>query len=67
MVDLRDRPPEAQRVTLARRAAGLSQTEVATRLGVAQGTVARWESGRAVPSLKARTAYYAALRQDPRD
>lgn len=32
-----------------REAAGLSQVQLALRLGVSQGTVARWESGERVP------------------
>lgn len=32
-----------------REAAGLSQVQLALRLGVSQGTVARWESGVRVP------------------
>lgn len=35
----------------ARRRAGLSQAELATRLGTTQSAVARWEAGRVSPSL----------------
>lgn len=38
-------------VTEARRRARLSQRALAERLGVPQSTVARWERGRAAPSL----------------
>lgn len=34
-----------------RRAAGLTQTEAASRIGVAQPSVANWESGRANPTI----------------
>ena len=36
----------------ARRRAGLTQAELADRLGVARSTVARWEMRRTVPSYE---------------
>lgn len=39
-------------VRRARRVADLSQMELADRLGVAQSSVARWESGKKLPSLE---------------
>jgi transcriptional regulator with XRE-family HTH domain len=41
----------AQVLREARRRAGLSQHELAKRAGVHQPAIARWESGRADPSL----------------
>lgn len=35
-----------------RDSAGLTQRELARRLGVTQPNVARWESGRSIPDLK---------------
>ena len=35
----------------ARRRAGLSQADLASRAGTAQSGIARWESGRTTPSL----------------
>lgn len=40
-----------QSIATARRAAGLSQTQLARRLDVADTTVSRWETGAADPSL----------------
>lgn len=41
----------AQVVREARRRAGISQQELAKRAGVHQPAIARWESGRADPSM----------------
>lgn len=40
-------------IVIARRRAGLSQQRLAGRLGVPQGTVARWESGTTEPKFQA--------------
>jgi transcriptional regulator with XRE-family HTH domain len=40
-------------IVIARRRAGLTQQELARRLGVPQGTVGRWESGATEPKLRA--------------
>ena len=45
-MDLRDNISER------RRAAGLTQEDVASRLGVSRQTVGKWESGRATPELE---------------
>lgn len=49
------------RIRDARKAAKLEQTELARRLGVAQKTVSRWETGRDEPQPK----NYAALAEVP--
>jgi transcriptional regulator with XRE-family HTH domain len=38
-----------QAIAVRREELGLSQTELAERLGVSQQTVSRWEAGRAIP------------------
>jgi transcriptional regulator with XRE-family HTH domain len=38
-------------IRAARQAAGLSQTELASRIGVAQGAVGQWERGQVIPTL----------------
>jgi transcriptional regulator with XRE-family HTH domain len=40
-------------IVIARRRAGLTQQELARRLGVPQGTVGRWESGATEPKFRA--------------
>lgn len=50
-----------KRLTRARERARLSQTELAATLGVARGTVSRWESGERTPSLAALREVAAAL------
>ena len=45
-MDLRDN------ISGRRRAAGLTQEEVASKLGVSRQTVGKWESGRAIPELE---------------
>lgn len=44
----------------ARTRAGLSQAELADRMGTSQSTVARLESGRTLPSLRTLARYAAA-------
>ena len=53
-------------VRRARRRAGISQAELARRLGTKQPVVARWESGRQVPTLESveRAVAAAGLRLD---
>jgi transcriptional regulator with XRE-family HTH domain len=46
-----------------RRAARLSQAEVAAELGVARSAVGHWESGRSIPSAEHALAYGRLLRQ----
>lgn len=46
-----------------RRAAGLSQTEIAARMGTSQSAVARLESGRADVRLSTLQRYAAAMGQ----
>jgi len=50
-----------------RQAAGLSQAEVAAVLGVAQTTVASWETGRRVPRGPAAVRYGRLLEELARD
>src|SRR4051794_3462860 len=49
----------------ARRAAGLTQEELAHRLGVDRSTVGRWEAGTVDPTLRARRELADALGVDP--
>jgi transcriptional regulator with XRE-family HTH domain len=48
-------------LTAARRKAGLTQREVAERMGTTQSAVSRVESGRAVPSLEFLDRYARAV------
>lgn len=41
-----------QLVTEARKRAGLTQAELAARMGTHQSVVARWETGRSLPSFE---------------
>lgn len=50
----------ASELISARARAGLSQAEVATRMGTTQSTIARLESGRTLPSLRTLHRYAAA-------
>ncbi len=50
----------ASELIAARARAGLSQAEVATRMGTTQSTIARLESGRTLPSLRTLRRYAAA-------
>lgn len=47
----------ARELIAARTRAGLSQAEVAERMGTSQSTVARLESGRSLPSLRTLERY----------
>lgn len=48
-------------------AAGLSQSEIARRMGVQSNTVCRYESGTNLPSLPVLVAYAEAIGVDPQD
>jgi DNA-binding XRE family transcriptional regulator len=50
----------ASELIAAQTRAGLSQAEVAARMGTTQSTVARLESGRTLPSLRTLSRYAAA-------
>ena len=50
----------ASELIAARARAGLSQAEVAARMGTTQSTIARLESGRTLPSLPILRRYAAA-------
>jgi transcriptional regulator with XRE-family HTH domain len=55
-------------VALARRLreqAGLTQEEVAVRIGVDQGTIANWELGHRTPQLRLLTAWAKVLGVEP--
>jgi transcriptional regulator with XRE-family HTH domain len=55
-------------VALARRLreqAGLTQEEVAARVGVDQGTIANWELGHRTPQLRLLTAWAEVLGVEP--
>ncbi len=45
----------------ARRAAGLTQTEIATRMGASQSVVARLENARHMPTFEVIARYAAAI------
>jgi DNA-binding XRE family transcriptional regulator len=51
----------ARELIAARARAGLTQQEVADRMGTTQSTVARLESGKRVPSLRTVQRYAAAV------
>jgi len=51
----------ASELIAARARAGLSQAEVALRMGTTQSTIARLESGRNLPSLRTLSRYAAAI------
>ena len=44
----------------ARAAAGLTQEQLASRIGTSQPTIARWESGSQLPSVRSLTRVAAA-------
>lgn len=48
----------------ARLRAGMTQAEVAARMGTTQSAVARWERGAVTPSLDAASRYAAAVGAD---
>lgn len=50
----------ARELIAARTRAGLSQAQVAERMGTSQSTVARLESGRTLPSLRTLDRYARA-------
>ena len=50
----------ARELIAARTRAGLSQAEVAERMGTSQSAVARLESGRSLPSLRTLERYASA-------
>jgi DNA-binding XRE family transcriptional regulator len=50
----------ARELIAARARAGMSQAEVAQRMGTSQSTVARLESGRTLPSLRTLQRYARA-------
>ncbi len=51
----------ARRLIAARSRAGLSQTEVARRMGTTQSTVARLESGQRLPAMSSLQRYANAI------
>jgi predicted transcriptional regulator len=51
----------AKQLILARRRAGLSQAEVAKRMGTTQSAVARLESGTGSPALRSLRRYAEAV------
>lgn len=51
----------ARELVAARAQAGLSQAEVAHRMGTTQSTIARLESGKRVPSLRTVQRYAQAV------
>ena len=44
---------------------GLTQEEIAHKLGVSWGTIARWEAGKSKPSKLARKAIENLLKESP--
>jgi DNA-binding XRE family transcriptional regulator len=58
--DLEEEFAVASELIAARARAGLSQAEVATRMGPTPSTIARLESGRTLPSLRTLRRYAAA-------
>jgi transcriptional regulator with XRE-family HTH domain len=53
-------------LTKAREAAGLSQTQIAAKLGRGPNTVHRWEKRRSIPSMEVRIALLRLLADAPR-
>ena len=53
-------------LTKAREAAGLSQTQIASRLRTLPNTVHRWEKRRSIPSMEVRIALLRLLAEAPR-
>ena len=51
----------ANELISARARAGMSQADVAARMGTTQSTIARLESGRSLPSLRTLSRYAAAI------
>lgn len=50
----------ARELIAARARAGLSQAELAARMGTTQSTIARLESGRSLPSMRTLSRYAVA-------
>lgn len=48
----------------ARKALGITQTELATLVGIKQGTLSMYENGKANPSLTVRIALATVLGED---
>jgi ribosome-binding protein aMBF1 (putative translation factor) len=53
-----------QAIRSARQSAGVSQAELARRIGAQQPIIARWESGAVVPRIDALRGIIAALQAD---
>jgi transcriptional regulator with XRE-family HTH domain len=60
-IALEDEFAIAHQLIAARVKAGLTQAEVATRMGTTQSVIARMESGRALPSLRTLSRYAQAI------
>ncbi len=60
---LAESSPAAEIVRAARRAAGLTQTDLAKRVGSTQSAVSRWEAGRDDPRLTTLAAIVRACGQ----
>ena len=52
-----------EKLTQARKAAGLTQADIAARLSVSRQAVSRWESGQSKPSTEKLLALGGALRR----
>ncbi|WP_235362743.1 helix-turn-helix domain-containing protein [Burkholderia sp. A9] len=55
----------ARELVVARVRAGLTQEQVAERMQTTQSTIARMESGRAMPSLRTLSRYAEAREAEP--
>lgn len=60
-IDTMKKPPTPKALRSAREAAGLLQSELATKCGVTATTVSRWETGAAIPSVKSTRKIAKAL------
>ena len=60
-IALEDEFAIAHQLIAARVKAGLTQAEVATRMGTTQSVIARMESGRTLPSLRTLSRYAHAI------
>jgi predicted transcriptional regulator len=58
---LEDEFAVAHQLIAARVKAGLTQAEVATRMGTTQSVIARMESGKTLPSLRTLSRYAQAI------
>jgi DNA-binding transcriptional regulator YiaG len=63
-VPKKERSPQAERILRLRNSLKLDQKAFAERLGVDQGTVSRWESGKAKPTTR---IYYQFAKLAPRN